>query len=469
MAQDGSGVSASCNVYVRPTFGYDSDDHTQEVAGIAYRYYGFSGGGSGIFFTEGYSLLEVINKLYQGHVHIPETPFNSDSRFRVISIASEAFKDCDALTRVDIPSSVNTIYSGAFQNCSSLAIVSTESEYNISNDAFDSQIYQNATLYVPKGKVSFYKTLSGWKNFKKIVEVPDEVMVSQITLNATNKELTAGQTFQLSATVLPSNATNNSVTWSSNNTSVATVSTNGLVTAVADGSATITCTAQDGSGVKASCNISVSSSSPIETDLLNHLAVPNVTAFSGKQVVLPIELENEGTLAAVQFDIHLPNGVSIAKDEDGYLLIDNTSRDSRHTLDGIDLGGGKYRIMLYSSSVRPITGNSGSIVDITLSVGADAQEGGHTIRLTDIVFSSTTAEKTIGADVTATITISSVQPGDADGDGVIDVNDITNVAAHILGNNPANFNAAAADADGDGVIDVNDITVISRIILNGGQ
>ena len=131
--------------------------------------------------------------------------------------------------------------------------------------------------------------------------------------------------------------------------------------------------------------------------------------------------------------------------------------------------GGKYRIMLYSSSVRPITGNSGSIVDITLSVGADAQEGGHTIRLTDIVFSSTTAEKTIGADVTATITISSVQPGDADGDGVIDVNDITNVAAHILGNNPANFNAAAADADGDGVIDVNDITVISRIILNGGQ
>ena len=59
--------------------------------------------------------------------------------------------------------------------------------------------------------------------------------------------------------------------------------------------------------------------------------------------------------------------------------------------------------------------------------------------------------------------------GDADGDGTIDVNDITCVAAHILGRNPANFNAAAADADGDGTIDVNDITVIAGMILNSGK
>ena len=64
---------------------------------------------------------------------------------------------------------------------------------------------------------------------------------------------------------------------------------------------------------------------------------------------------------------------------------------------------------------------------------------------------------------------STSMPGDADGDGTIDVNDITCVAAHILGRNPANFNAAAADADGDGTIDVNDITVIAGMILNAGK
>lgn len=83
------------------------------------------------------------------------------------------------------------------------------------------------------------------------------VLINQITLNTTNKEISQGQTFQLSATVSPSNATNKSVTWSSNKTSVATVDNNGLVTGVGVGNAVITCEAQDGSGVKATCNVTI--------------------------------------------------------------------------------------------------------------------------------------------------------------------------------------------------------------------
>lgn len=98
---------------------------------------------------------------------------------------------------------------------------------------------------------------SGVKATCNITVKAATVAVTGITLNATSKELTTGQTFQLSATVAPSNATNKNVTWNSNKTSVATVSSNGLVTAVAAGSATITCEAQDGSGVKATCSIIV--------------------------------------------------------------------------------------------------------------------------------------------------------------------------------------------------------------------
>ena len=78
-----------------------------------------------------------------------------------------------------------------------------------------------------------------------------------IKLNASLKTLNVGKKFTLTATVLPSDVENKAVTWSSNNTDVATVSSDGKVTAVGNGTAYITCKAKDGSGTKAKCKITV--------------------------------------------------------------------------------------------------------------------------------------------------------------------------------------------------------------------
>lgn len=83
------------------------------------------------------------------------------------------------------------------------------------------------------------------------------VQVGSITLNETSQTLTEGETFQLTATVAPADATDPTLTWTSSNVAVATVSATGLVTAVSAGSATITAKANDGSGVSASCTITV--------------------------------------------------------------------------------------------------------------------------------------------------------------------------------------------------------------------
>ncbi len=89
--------------------------------------------------------------------------------------------------------------------------------------------------------------------------------VTSVSLNKTTLTLTsAGQTSQLTATVSPTNATNKSVTWTSSNTSVASVDANGLVTAKATGTATITATAADGSGKKATCTVTVSINTTVE-------------------------------------------------------------------------------------------------------------------------------------------------------------------------------------------------------------
>ena len=72
------------------------------------------------------------------------------------------------------------------------------------------------------------------------------VAVTGVSLNKNSTTLTVGGTETLTATVSPDGAMDKTVTWSSDNTSVATVDANGLVTAVAEGTATITVTATNG-------------------------------------------------------------------------------------------------------------------------------------------------------------------------------------------------------------------------------
>ena len=101
------------------------------------------------------------------------------------------------------------------------------------------------------------------------VRVRKVVHVQEITLNegaVTLSTYSGPKTVQLVATVLPENADNRAVKWESSDTSVAVVSEDGLVTAkfnsnfILSKSCTITCSALDGSGVKATCRVTVDNS-----------------------------------------------------------------------------------------------------------------------------------------------------------------------------------------------------------------
>ena len=72
-----------------------------------------------------------------------------------------------------------------------------------------------------------------------------DIAISSISLDKTSLTLTEGESATLAATVKPDNATNKTVSWTSSNSSVATVDASGKVTAVAEGTATITAKAGD--------------------------------------------------------------------------------------------------------------------------------------------------------------------------------------------------------------------------------
>ena len=108
------------------------------------------------------------------------------------------------------------------------------------------------------------------------------ISVTGVSLNKTSADVSLGKTIQLNATVAPSNATNKNVSWKSSDTTVATVSDSGLVTASATktGSATITVTTEDGS-YTATCIVSVVEIALDEWTIMLHVSGSNLESDGG--------------------------------------------------------------------------------------------------------------------------------------------------------------------------------------------
>ncbi|MXN91746.1 T9SS type A sorting domain-containing protein [Flavobacterium sp. Sd200] len=154
--------------------------------------------------------------------------------------------------------------------------------------AFSARIYPSKTdskgiqLYSNGGTTTFTSVVT-YSTGTQNVTVP----VTSVALNKTTTTIPAGATEQLTATVSPINASNQNVAWTSSNAAIATVNTNGLVTAISPGTAIITVTTQDGSKT-AGCTVTVNAQSYVTYDFesanLNGWTVTSGTAFTAANV-----------------------------------------------------------------------------------------------------------------------------------------------------------------------------------------
>ena len=130
--------------------------------------------------------------------------------------------------------------------------------------------------------------------------------VKKVTITPSSAQVTEGQKVTLKVNVSPANASNKKVTWKSNNTSIATVDGNGVVTGKKAGNATITATAADGSGKRASATVNVKAKpvdpkpenpvirvSGITLDKSSVEVKANTPAFTLKATVTPANATNK--------------------------------------------------------------------------------------------------------------------------------------------------------------------------------
>ena len=124
------------------------------------------------------------------------------------------------------------------------------------------------------------------------------VAVSEVTLSRTALTMTVGDTEKLTATVLPEHAGYDGLVWSSNNTSVALVDVEGLVTAVSAGNATITATV---GGKQVTCEVTVADAVPEGFTVTTYEALLEALRMGGASADVP-------TLIMLGSDITIPAG-----------------------------------------------------------------------------------------------------------------------------------------------------------------
>ena len=194
-------------------------------------------------------------------------------------------------------------------------------------------------------------------------------------------------------------------------------------------------------------------------------------ALVGTKVVLPIELTNEGEVKLCQFDLQLPTGVTVATKNNGKLDAVLTERAENHSISSQQLSNRNYRFIVSSTDNDSFTGNSGTLMEITLNVSATMEAGEYTVKVLNAELSVPNGNDLMvvrPADTESRLIVKDYTSGDVNNDGSVSVTDVGCAINYILEQVPSVFIFDAADMNGDKSISVTDVGMIINLILNEG-
>lgn len=272
--------------------------------------------------------------------------------------------------------------------------------------------------------------------------------VTSVTLNLTSAALKKGETLKLTETVLPADAANKNVTWSSSDTSVATV-LNGTVTAVGSGTAKITVKTNDG-GKTAVCTVTVT-----ET-VLNAKAKFTISETSGRPgdtVKVKLSMKTDEKINAIAV-----SNISF----DSEMLTFEGFSDYEHIAEMTVLPPSfdeeKMAIVI---GLKNAAAFDSDICTLEFRINENAPEGVYSINADTIVkLSSAVVTSSVNP---GKVTVRMQKLGDIDGNDTVDIDDAVLLFRHSMLPElyPISY-AGNTDYNHDGNVDIDDAVMLFR-------
>ncbi|MBR3451779.1 MAG: dockerin type I repeat-containing protein [Muribaculaceae bacterium] len=200
---------------------------------------------------------------------------------------------------------------------------------------------------------------------------------------------------------------------------------------------------------------------------VNRFYMSDFVIAPGETMQVAMILENDELFTAFQTDLMLPEGLSVV-DEDGEYLFDLTSRNaSDQTIISKLRDDGALRMVSFCMTVRPYSGNSGAIVVINLKADEEF-EAPATIGLKNSFFTTVEGVEFILPRSECQVQLIDKRlKGDANGDGLVNISDVTSLIDYLLAGCQTSFHTENADMTDDGDINISDVTAMIDFLLTG--
>lgn len=197
------------------------------------------------------SLTSLGDQTFIGCTNLKE--INIPSKITSLGLTGFMFQET-GFEEFTIPENVKKIPGNTFRICKNLKKVVFYSNNVILGSNVFEYCSEDLVLYGYQGSTIQSYARNNGLTFKDINMLSTDIPVEKVTLNKYSLSLEIGKTETLIATVNPNNATDNTLTWSSNKTDIVTVNSTGTITAKAEGVAIITVKAGEKS---ATCTVTV--------------------------------------------------------------------------------------------------------------------------------------------------------------------------------------------------------------------